>query len=243
MTGAWEQPPAKAILCEGEVHVWRAGLERTAEELERFSAELSADEQERAARFRVQEARARFTAARATLRRILGAYLDVGPAELRFGYAKHGKPFLDRSGGDDVRFNVSHSHRLALYAIALGTEVGIDLEQIRADRDHERLARRFFSAEETEALLAVPAEGRIEAFFQCWTRKEAYLKARGEGLAVPLRSFTVSLGAGRPAALLDVAGEPSQAGRWALENIDASPGYAAALAIDGPPLTVRLFDW
>jgi 4'-phosphopantetheinyl transferase len=228
---------------EQEVHVWRASLDAFPE-AGALAAGLSADEQQRAGRFRVPQVRSRFIAARSILRNILGRYLECAPSLLRFHYREHGKPFLaPNSFRDDLRFNLSHSHGLALYAVSRAREVGIDLERIRSDREHQRLAERFFSPREAAALRDLAPEDRIDAFFQCWTRKEAYLKARGEGLAIPLASFSVSLAPGEPAALVSVDGDDREAARWWLSSIDPGPGFAAALAVEGAPSGLRLWDW
>jgi 4'-phosphopantetheinyl transferase len=239
----WAQPPVPLRLEKGEVHLWRARLDLPAAAVEALALTLSPDEQERAARFRVPQVRARFTAARAILRDILGGYLGCHPSAVLFGYREHGKPFLAAGHEEDLRFNLSHSHGLALYGVCRGREIGIDLERIRHDREHDRLARRFFSPAEAAALQGLPPEQRVEAFFQCWTRKEAYLKARGEGLAAPLASFEVTLAPGEPAALRNVAGDPREAGRWWLAAIQPGSGYAGALAVEGPPLAVRTWEW
>lgn len=228
---------------EQEVHVWRASLDAFPE-AGVLAAGLSADEQQRAGRFRVPQVRSRFIAARSILRNILGRYLECAPSQVRFHYREHGKPLLaPNTFRDDLRFNLSHSHGLALYAVSRAGEVGIDLERIRSDRDHEQLAERFFSSGEAAALGDLPPEDRIDAFFQCWTRKEAYLKARGEGLAIPLASFSVSLAPGEPAALVSVDGDDREAARWWLSSIDPGPGFAAALAVEGAPSGLRLWDW
>ncbi|HSW50692.1 MAG TPA: 4'-phosphopantetheinyl transferase superfamily protein [Bryobacteraceae bacterium] len=228
----------------GQVHVWRAELDPVAPEIERRREALSPDERERAARFRVPRVQLRFTAGRVILRDILSRYLDCPPSAISFGYRQHGKPFLlPIPGGERLRFNLSHSHGLALYGVSLDAEIGIDLEQVRRDRDHEKLARRFFAPEETGALLALPPEQRLTAFFECWTRKEAYLKARGEGLAIPLDSFEVSLAPGSAAGLLRVADDPGETRRWSLVALDPGPGFAAALAVESRPADVRLWQW
>jgi 4'-phosphopantetheinyl transferase len=240
---SWLPPPVPLRLPRGEVHLWRASLDLPAESVEELARTLSPDEQERAARFRIPQVRARFTAARAILRDILGRYLDCDPSAVRFGYRAHGKPFLLPGLDRDVRFNLSHSHGLALYSVCLGGEIGIDLEQIRADRELDRLAQRFFSPKEAAALQRLPPEQRTDAFYRCWTCKEAYLKARGEGLAIPLASFEVALAPGEAAALLSVAGDSREPERWSLVSIPAGPEYAAALAVEGRPADLRTWVW
>ena len=240
---SWQSAPHPVPLEEQELHVWRASLDAFPE-ASTLTAGLSADEQQRAGRFRVPQVRSRFIAARSILRNILGRYLECAPSQVRFHYREHGKPFLaPNSFRDDLRFNLSHSHGLALYAVSRARDVGIDLERIRPDRDHERLAERFFSPREAAALRDVPSEARIDAFFRCWTRKEAYLKARGEGLAIPLASFSVSLAPGEPAALVSVDGDEREAARWWLSSIHPGSGFAAALAVEGAPSGLRLWDW
>jgi len=239
----WPQPPGRVRLGQNEVHLWRASLDLPAAALAELAETLSPDERKRAARFRVPQVRDRFTAARGILRDILGRYLGRPASALRFGYREHGKPYLLGAPEEDIRFNLSHSQGLALYGISRGKEIGIDMERVRQDREHERLARRFFSPGEAALLGSLPPEARVEAFFRCWTRKEAYLKARGEGLAIPLASFEVSLAPGEEAALLSVAGDSREAGRWSLCDVEPGPGYAAALAVEGSPLKLRPWDW
>jgi 4'-phosphopantetheinyl transferase len=235
----WFQEPDRIDLKPGEVHVWRASLDLQAPAVELLRESLAADERERAERFRVPVVRARFIAGRATLRNILGRLAGCPPSALQFAYGEKGKPYLVPPSPRMPKFNLSHSHGLALYAVSLDREIGIDLEMIRQDRDHEKLARRFFSPIETAELMALPAPQRLPAFFDCWTRKEAYLKARGQGLAVPLASFDVSLAPGRPAALLSVAEDPDEVARWFLHSLDPADGFAATLAVEGQPTRIQ----
>jgi 4'-phosphopantetheinyl transferase len=235
--------PAPVLLDGASVHLWRASLDCAPPERERLASLLSEDEQARAARLRVPSIRERFVAGRGLLRRLLGMYLAAPPESLRFAYRPHGKPYLHPEiGAPDIRFNLSHSQGLALFAFARGREVGVDLEIIRSDRDHTRLASRFFSAREVDALAALDPGDRMAGFFRCWTRKEAYLKARGEGLAIPLDSFSVSVGPEETACLLEADGAPAEAARWRIAAVDAAPGYAAALAVEGPLAQVEYFE-
>ena len=162
---------------------------------------LSADEHARAERFYFQKDRERFMVARGLLRTVLGRYLNQEPSQLRFCYSPYGKPALATgSGRNTLRFNVSHSHGLALYAITCGRELGVDVELIRPELPDEEIAERFFSFQEVSGLRALPPNMRLEAFFNCWTLKEAYIKARGEGLSLPLDQFDVALVPGEAAA-------------------------------------------
>jgi 4'-phosphopantetheinyl transferase len=174
------------------------------------------------------------------LRAILGGYLNQGPECLSFCYNSQGKPALD---GDAIRFNVSHSHGVALYAVTRGREVGIDIEHIRFDLAVAEIAERFFSRREVVMLRALPAEVQRQAFFLCWTRKEAYIKARGEGLSLPLDQFDVSLAPGEPAAVLGTQRDPSEASRWSLQELTPAPGYVAALAVEGHGWRLTCWQW
>lgn len=222
-----------------EVHVWRAALEADPADLERLQETLAPDERARAAQFHFPKDRRHFLAARGALRDILARYLHREPARLQFRYGAAGKPALATvSEGHELRFNLSHSDGLALYAITRGGEIGIDVERIRAEVAEERVAERFFSAQEVSALRGLPTHLQAEAFFNCWTRKEAYVKARGEGLRIPLDSFDVSLIPGAPAAFL--RGAESQ---WSLQAFIPAPDYVAAVAAEGRDWRMRLWQW
>jgi 4'-phosphopantetheinyl transferase len=208
-----------------EIQIWLAHLDG----LQDRSELLSPDEQERAARFALPHIRARFIAARSFLRTTLAECLSDDPAKLSFGYGHHGKPFLIDG---ELRFNLSHSGGWAALAVARRREVGIDIEQIRPDRSTDELAQRFFSPREWAALQSLPDAERCAAFFRCWTRKEAFIKLIGEGLSFPLDEFDVTLRPEEPAALLSVRGDASAAKRWAMHEISAPAGFAAALAVE-----------
>ena len=222
---------AVTSLADDDVHVWQAPLDR-AGDLPALFATLADDERARAARFHAERDREHFIAGRGLLRAILARYVGVPAAELSFAYGPHGKPMLSAgSNAGDLRFNLAHSHGMALYALARGREVGVDLEYI-APRGEEGIAERFFSAAEVATLRRLPATERRDAFYACWTRKEAYIKARGDGLALDLSRFDVSLAPGEPAALLRHDDEVPA--RWSLAALDVAPGYAAALCVEGP---------
>jgi 4'-phosphopantetheinyl transferase len=192
---------------------------------------LSPDEQERAARFHFERDRQYFCATRAALRSLLSAYLKAPPLELSFQYSDKGKPGLDsRYLSCGIEFNVSHSGGLALLGFTLNRHIGVDIEKIRNDVDCEAIARRFFSAREQEQLSLLPADQRAEAFFRCWTRKEAFIKALGEGLSHPLDQFDVSLDvSGRVSLVTRPVAEDAR--HWSLHAVDAGPGYAGAFAV------------
>ena len=240
----WRRPPGAVRASGDEVHVWRATLRRAPADIAALGRLLSEDERERAARFRFARDRDDFTAARGTLRLILGLYTGRPPSGLRFIYNSFGKPSLeDVAAGGVLRFNLSHAGGVALYAVASGREVGIDLELMREDLECEELAGRFFSRREVAALRALPAEERTRAFFNCWTRKEAYIKARGQGLSLPLDSFDITLSPHEPPALLATRGDAKDSSRWSLRELTIGPGYAAALAVEGSGWYLQCWSW
>jgi 4'-phosphopantetheinyl transferase len=223
-------------LPDDEVQLWRVDLEATGADESRWRQVLSSDELARASRFHFARDRQRFVAARALLRRILASYLATDPNSLAFCYSKKEKPSLALGPAhmeSGVSFNVSHSGEIALFAFSRRREVGVDVEQVRRDADLEAIARRFFSAREQSQLAALPTEEKVDAFFRCWTRKEAYIKATGDGLSLPLSQFDVSLAAGEKSALLATRPDGSEAGRWLLQEVPAGPGYIAALCVRG----------
>ncbi|NLG49319.1 MAG: 4'-phosphopantetheinyl transferase superfamily protein [Chloroflexi bacterium] len=232
---------------KGEVHVWQTGLEVPAACIERLYATLSEDERQRAARYRFDRDRQHFIVARGALRGILGDYVGVDPARLRFVYTPYGKPSLDPAfDGGELRFNLSHAGGMALYAVTRGREVGIDLEPLRPesadDANTLSVARQFFSPWEVQELLTLPMELRGLAFYNCWTRKEAYIKARGEGLSLPLDQFDVSLAPGQPARLLR-ARDSQEATRWSLAALEPGAGYVGALVVEGPLGEIKYRQW
>ncbi len=221
-------------LPENEVHVWRIDLEAVAAGESRWRSFLSSDELARADRFHFARDRQNFTATRALLRTLLGAYIDCDPEKVTFVYGAKEKPSLGAShNAQHLEFNVSHSGARAVIAFARKREVGVDIEQVRNNLDHEALARRFFSAAEQQALSALPLEERCRGFFRCWTRKEAYIKAHGAGLSLPLHAFDVSLAPGEQSALIATRPDAREAGLWSLREIAAAEGYEAALCVKG----------
>jgi len=230
-----------AGLSKNEVHVWRIDLETVSVAEERWRTLLSPDERGRAERFRFPQHRQYFTATRALLRTLLGAYLSANSGELVFRYTAREKPFLSAGfSGDRIEFNVSHSGGVALMAFAQGRALGVDVEQVREQADHEAIARRFFSENEQHQLAAVGAPERHLAFFRCWTRKEAYIKATGDGLSLPLQDFDVSVDAASGNALLSTRPDPKEALRWSLRDLAAGDGYVAALCVEGQGWKLRI---
>ena len=239
---AWSPAPARRPDLDGaSVHVWRIDLAVGDRVGAARAAVLSSEERARAARFHFERDRRRWTAARGAVRAVLAGYADVPAESLAFSIGPHGKPALDGlPAGAGLEFNVSHAGDLALCAVTRGRAVGVDVEAIRPDFATGEVARRFFAPGEVAALEALPAGERVDAFFACWTRKEAYIKARGTGIALGLDRFEVSLAADRPAALLATSHEPAASARWRLVALAPGEGYAGALATEGP---ARLVCW
>ena len=254
----WIHPPENLDLAIDRVDVWRIHLGLTTPSED----SLSADERQRASRFHFDVDRDRYIAAHASLRGILARYLQCEPHDLKFSANEYGKPFLIRSNDfsrsvksatdpmgalrrvattHDIEFNLSHSGDFALIAVTRGRKVGVDVELIRADIELEDLARRNFSLREVSELMSLPLEQRARGFFNCWTRKEAYIKAQGLGLSLPLDSFDVSLG--EPAALNATRPDENESARWSLHSLNVESNYAAALAVEGNGLEIRCWDW
>lgn len=218
---------------ENEVHLWRAALDHPASRLRSFWQLLTNDERARAGRFLLQRDCDRFIAARGLLRITLARYLGQDPGILRFRYGQYGKPTVVQEIRDHLHFNVAHSHGLALFAVAWDREIGVDLEQIDASLASEEVADRFFSPREADTLRAVPPHAWPDAFFACWTRKEAYVKARGGGLSISLKDFAVSLPPEEPAIVWSSDSESRETGRWTLKAVNVGALWAAALAVGG----------
>jgi 4'-phosphopantetheinyl transferase len=178
------------------------------------------------------------------LRAILGSYLAVPAGHVQFSYGPQGKPSLAGAfRQESLRFNLAHAGGLSLYAVTLSRELGVDIERIHAIPDATRIAEHFFSPQERDALAALPEEQRQEAFFRCWTRKEAYLKAVGDGLARPPDQVQVSLTPGEPARVLGVSGDPHEAKKWSLREVMPADGYIAALAVEGHSWGLSCWQW
>jgi 4'-phosphopantetheinyl transferase len=232
---AWQPPDTWRAPRPAEVHLWRTGLDLPDDCVADLRQLLSPDEQLRADRFRFERDRRRYVTGRGSLRRLLGRCVGEEPGRLRFHYGAMGKP-LAVEGAPQLRFNLSHSQGLALYAVACGRELGVDIEALRPLADAENIARRFFSASESAALRRLPEPQRIAGFFNCWTRKEAWLKAVGDGLSRPLSDVDVSLVPGEPARILRVQDDPEGAGRWSLYAFEPFPGSVGALCVEVPRL-------
>lgn len=213
----------------GEVHIWHWAPVCPPSEVDELWNILAENERERAQRYRFPKHRNEFVINRARVRGILARYVAKAPQDLVFEYSPHGKPSLE--GVQGWRFNLSHTEGLAALAVVQGREIGIDVERIRPQSDARRIAERFFSVPERQSLQAFSGDALDHAFFRCWTRKECYIKAKGEGLSLPLHQFDVSLGEGEPAMLLSTRPDPKEAEEWVMYDLALKPGYAAALAV------------
>lgn len=241
----WYQPPGDLHLSRDHVDVWRTCLDLPEAAIADFAETLSSAEHERAARFRMTDKRNEYIIARGLLRRILARALGGDPQHFIFTYGAHGKPALAQTWKDEaIHFNVSHTQNVALVAVSLKRLVGVDVEHMRPNIECETLAQRFFSSNERASLMDLRQADRRQAFFTCWTRKEAFIKAVGKGLSLGLDQFDVSLQPGEPAALLVTRWDASEASRWSIVDLDVGYGYSAAIAIEGHGGTVRCWeDW
>jgi 4'-phosphopantetheinyl transferase len=232
-TAIYPRGPGTPRLDPDELHLWSARLCPPASVEQRLRQSLDDDERARATRFMMAHDRTRFVVAHGLLRHVLGRYLRVAPELIQYRYANRGKPSLVLPrGAPRLQFNLSHSEDLALFAIVLRRSVGVDVERVQPGRDTAGISARFFSPSEAAAMRALGPDAQVEAFYNGWTRKEAYIKARGEGLSLPLDSFDVSLTPGEPAALLRAAGGRREVRRWELVGLTPAPGYAAAVAVE-----------
>ncbi len=235
----WSARSGDLVLPEGEIHIWRASLDLQPAVLDSLKAGLSPDEASRAARFHFARDRDRFIASRGALREVLGAYMSISPGAIELCYGIHGKPALRVvDSGLPIRFNISHADGLAVFAFVRGREIGIDLEPIANAFPGEEIAARHFSAQELAELRALQPAERAEGFSLCWTRKEAYAKARGLGLEIGLDSFSVSLTPGQPESL-----QSEDSSRWTLRSFRPASNFVAAIVSEGPMCALRYWDW
>lgn len=238
----WKSPPSLPALGSDDVHLWRVSLRIASNQVQQFQGLLASDEMSRMKRFRFSSDRDCYIIVRGILRVLLGIYLQIPPRQIKFHYSERGKPILAAGQANlFLNFNVSHSHEQALLAFTYNRAIGVDLEYIRPDIVREHVAERFFSPQETNTLRMLPDSLQPVAFFNCWTRKEAFIKATGEGLSRPLDQFSVSLIPGEPARLLNIQPESSESFAWLLQELDVGSKYAAALAVQHP--VNQIFCW
>jgi 4'-phosphopantetheinyl transferase len=226
-------------MADDEVHVWFIKLCDDRSLIESAYSVLSKDERERAERFRFDWTRTTFVLSRGVLRTLLARFCDSPASSLEFDYGSEGKPFL-ANGGSNICFNMSHSAAISVFAVSRGREVGIDVEKHRPLVDVESIAARFFSPAEHRELMRMAESERNVAFFKCWVRKEAYIKACGGGLSIPLDSFRVSCAKSEQTALISVCGNSAEPSRWKIEDFSPLPRYSGAVAFRDVCCEVRL---
>lgn len=236
----WQRPPEAITLHDGVVDLWVLALNQPEAVVARLGEYLTTEEHNRADHFVFPHLRANFTVARGALRHILSQYVGQPPKHVQFGYGERGKPYLLNG---DIRFNLSHSGEVALLGVTRRREIGVDIEQTRNLSDLESLARRNFSASENTALMGLPISQRTDGFFNCWTRKEAYIKALGDGFSYPLDQFDVTLRPGEAARLLKVVGQPGEVLRWRLQSLVPAAGYIGAVIVEGQDWIVQQWLW
>jgi 4'-phosphopantetheinyl transferase len=229
------------ILPDDEVHVWHIELEPWEQAIDPLYETLNAEERERASRFKFPAPQNQFVISRALLRQALGRYLHIEARDIRFSTTANGKPEL--SGNAELQFNLSHTTGVTAIAITRDRRVGIDVERIKAKTEALELADRFFSPREVQWLRSQPATELIPSFFSCWTAKEAYIKAHGQGLSMPLSGFSVLPRSGSSRLHLEVNSDPDESGRWSMFRLDLGLGLRAALAVEGEGGKVRLAQW
>jgi 4'-phosphopantetheinyl transferase len=241
MVRGWGEPPARPVAVPGEVHLWRVDQSEAGGSEEEADRVLSAEERARRDRYRFPRDRRRFALRRSALRGILSAYLGAPPAEIVLVPAARSKPELAVPGEPPLRFNVSHSGEIALIGVTRGADLGVDVEVVRKLGDRDSVAREVFSPAEWKEYEALDERERTAAFFNGWTRKEAFLKAQGEGLFGDLAGFDVTLAPGREPRLLRVGASPGEEERWRLAAFEPAPGAVGAVAVRADAL--RLTAW
>lgn len=232
----WSAAPSKTELGNDEVHLWRADLNQNSDVVRRMWRLLNKEEQERAKRYAFERDRNHFTLARAILRQLLSRYLRCSAEDIEFAVAPKGKPAI--RGNPELRFSLSHSGGLVLYALSLNRELGVDLEREKTETPSLDIVESYFSTRERAEFLALPRNIQNLAFYVGWTRKEAYLKARGEGLHMKLEDFDVSMNPGQPAVL-----RCEDATRWQLRSFCPEPDFVAALVVEGANCELRYWEW
>ncbi len=228
-------------------HVIRIRLDLAREQWSPLIELLSDEERARATRFRFDDPRRQFVICRATLKQILGTAYGVAPNALSFQYGSRGKPELSlqdlNSSVPQIEFNVSHSGTIGLIAISVGAPVGIDVEEFDPTVKFLQLAERFFAPLEASELKSLPPEKQLHGFYRCWTCKEAYIKAKGDGLSLSLSSFCVAIDPDQPASLCHVDGQPDEPIQWTTQSLNIGENQAAAVMVRRPDCRIALWDW
>lgn len=244
MKPSWNAPPTQLLLSRKDVHIWRAALDLPSKSVRELKGSLSINERLKAERFSFERDKSQFVAARGILRLILSSYLSVEPGAIQFSFEKNGKPRLQNVfGKTDIQFNLSHSQGLALYVFTLGHEVGVDIEYIREISEMEQIVEQFFSVRERVFFSTLPASQKQETFFNWWTRKEAFMKATGDGLSYPLDMLDVSAGAAKSVKLLRTVGDVKEGPRWLMWDVRPAEGFMGAVMVEGGGWDVQCWQW
>ncbi|MBT7950488.1 MAG: 4'-phosphopantetheinyl transferase superfamily protein [Gammaproteobacteria bacterium] len=239
----WDSPPEGLKLDANYIDVWRTRIDLPEEEVKRYALTLSEEERERAARFTFPDKYEEYVVSRGLLRRALAHVLKQAATDFQFEYTDSKKPYLSKKyGGQSISFNISHSHGQALVAISLQRNIGVDIEKIRTDVEYEKLASRFFSEAEHKQLMQLPQDERARSFFAIWTRKEAFVKAIGKGIAFGLSEFDVNVEPQEPPLMLVTRWNPQDVSSWLMATIDSDPDYMATLATDGGDFQLRCWQ-
>lgn len=226
-----------------EIDLWIGRLVASEEQHRSLYDVLSEDEKRRADAFRFEKHRSSYVIGRGLLRSILATYLELDPNDISFTYGSHGKPFLRPLRVPTLQFNVAHAEACVLYALSRDCPLGVDVERVRELSDYDSLAKRFFASSESAEILSVDAVDRMKAFFNCWTRKEAFVKAVGKGLSIPLDSFEVSVRPGQPSKFKSLPTKSSAPPHWSLVHIEPGDGYVGALAFPMLHGSVRVWNF
>lgn len=240
----WRFPPASCVLALKETHVWCAPVDMEINAYRDIAASLSAQELQRASTLGSAQIKHRFMTSRALLRNILSRYLHLSAERISIAYSPSGKPRLDSQHREsDIMFSIAHSGDLTLIAITTNSEIGIDIERIRTMEMSGIIASQFFSKDERLELQNSPPRERLEGFFNCWTRKEAYLKAIGGNKIIEPNSIDVSIAAEAPARILKIAGDGFEASQWSIRSLLPAPGYVAAVAVRCKGAKLSCLQW
>src|SRR5215203_1604983 len=237
----WLNSPDNLILSDDEAHVWRADLNLNESFQSSFLKLLSPDEKNRAKKFRFAKDSQNFIIARGILRLLIGKYLEINPAEISFQYSESGKPSIINN--NSLQFNISHSRDIALFAFTKNFNIGVDVEFVNSNIEAKEIAANFFSTNEIKNLLALPEQQQTLGFFYCWTRKEAFIKAVGEGLSFPLDKFEVSLEPNKPAKLLATNRQPEDISKWSIFSLSPEANFVGSLVSEGLIEKVKCWNW
>lgn len=244
MKPLWNAAPSRLPLSGNDLHVWRAGLDLPESSLLEFKGNLSSDEQAKAEHFRFARDGNRFIAARGILRALLSGYLNLEPGAIRFRYDEGGKPrLIEEFGKGGLRFNLSHSEGLALFAFTRDREVGVDIEYRQEIPEMDQIVEHFFSERERALFGSLPENRKKDSFFSWWTRKEAFIKAIGTGLSFPLETFDVVQAEGKQVRCPGVPRETSEGPGWSMWDLIPADGFAGALVVQGGGWELRCLQW